>query len=132
MSNSNAFPASRKSSSSDGLLKTGIKRPQNATEALQMYIEQFSNPEQTNPRGTPNSGCYGSSNVSLLSTKPKPFFSARKAANSTGKPREMADDLVQWVNESYSKDLQRKIVPFGQRSCSSVETNDLESRTEGL
>jgi hypothetical protein len=117
------------------LSEASEKRVENATEELQRYIENFTNVVQTKPAATPISRCYGSSNGSLLSTKPEPFSSAKKHSRKTRataeKQREMADNLVEWVNESYSKDLRRKIVPFGQRSNSSVDTNRL-SQTEGI
>ena len=117
------------------LSEASEKRVKNATEELQKYIEKFTNVEQTKPAATPISCCYGSSNGSLLSTKPESISTAkkhsRKVRTSTEKHWRMADNLVQWVNESYSKDLQRKIVPFGQRSISSVDTNGL-SQTEGI
>ena len=115
--------------------KASKNRAKNATEELEEYIEQFAHVVQTNALGTPIPGCYGSSNVSLLSTKHKSISAARKREAKTGKSAEkegsMSDDLVQWVNESYTKDLQRKIVPFGQRSNSSVDTDAL-SQTEGI
>ena len=117
------------------LSKTSEIRSKNATEELQKYIEQFTNDVQTNPAATPISRCYGSSNVSLLSTKPESFSSAkklsRKAKMFTEKQGKMVENLVQWVNDSYLKDLQRKVVPFGQRSNSSVDSNDC-SQTEGI
>ena len=115
------------------LSKASKNRVKNATEVLERYIEQFADVVQTNASGTPIPGCYGSSNVSLLSTKHKSISPARKrrrkAAKSAEKEGSMSNDLVQWVNESYTKDLQRKIVPFGQRSNSSVDTDTL-SQTE--
>ena len=117
------------------LSKASKNRVKNATEVLERYIEQFADVVQTNASGTPIPGCYGSSNVSLLSTKHKSISPARKrrrkAAKSAEKEGSMSNDLVQWVNESYTKDLQRKIVPFGQRSNSSVDTDTL-SQTEGI
>ena len=104
---------------------------ENATDKLQKYIEQFKDIIQTKSPATPSSRCYGSSNVSLLSTTPKAISLERKAGNSTKNRKIMSRDLVRWVNESYSKDLQRKIVPFGQRSNSSVDTFDTFSQTEG-
>jgi endonuclease III len=136
MTTANECPRPRTLTASKRLsIKTSTKRVQNATEELQKYIEQFTDAEQTNPTATPISRCYGSSNVTLLSTKPKLFSSpkkhSRKAAISPEKQGKMVDNLVQWVNESYSKDLQRKIVPFGQRSNSSVDINSL-SQTDGI
>ncbi|CAB3982353.1 Hypothetical predicted protein [Paramuricea clavata] len=134
MTTANECSRPRTLSASKRLSKRSTQRVQNATEELQKYIEQFTDAEQTNPAATPISRCYGSSNVTLLSTKPKSFSSpkkhSRKAAISPEKQGKMVDNLVQWVNESYSKDLQRKIVPFGQRSNSSVDINGL-SQTDG-
>ena len=106
-------------------------KTRSASAELQKYIDQFSNLVQTNnPAGTRKDGCYAESDVSpSLSTKPKPIFSRGKATKSTQKQENMDEDLVQWVNESYAKDLQRKIVPFGQKSSSNADTN---SFNEGL
>ncbi|XP_046857762.1 uncharacterized protein LOC124451176 [Xenia sp. Carnegie-2017] len=94
----------------------------NASEELEKYIRNFTNDVQEQTKQTPGTfGCYGSPNELLLSTKPRVSSSPKVEGIFVEKHRAMENDLVRWVNDSYVKDLKRKIVPFGESSISSLE-----------
>ena len=120
-------------SDDSGWVEELLERPQSASKTLQAYIEQFDfegDTERT-PKATRN-GCYARTVPGLLSSKPKsasPPGTLKDLVKTSG---DMVDNLVNWVRASYTKDLHRKIVPYGTgRTSLSDERENRFSELEG-
>ena len=81
-----------------------------ATEALEAYIAQFEGSFTTDRRRPSD----------LLSPAPKFYFmdSLERILRSppSKSPGRRVDELLEWVNVTYSKELSSKVTPFGSRT----------------
>lgn len=81
-----------------------------ATEALEAYIADFEGGQagQTSYRRRPSD---------LLSPAPKFYFmdslERRIISPPSKSPAKKVDELLEWVNEAYTKELSSKVTPFG-------------------
>lgn len=86
-----------------------------AGAALEAYIAQFEGRRTTNYRRRPSD---------LLSPKPKYYFMdslERKLKGSASRsPARKADELLDWVNHLYTRDLSSRVEPYGFAKSDSV------------
>lgn len=83
-----------------------------ATEALEAYIAQF--------EGGPSLTTYRRRPSDLLSPAPKFYFMdsvQRRLKDPASKsPARRVDELLEWVNVAYAKELSSKVTPFGHNT----------------
>lgn len=85
-----------------------------ATEALEAYIADFEG-------GQPGLTSYRRRPSDLLSPAPKFYFmdslERRIRSPPSKSPAKKVDELLEWVNEAYTKELSSKVTPFGYRTA---------------
>ena len=83
-----------------------------ATEALEAYIAQF--------EGGRSFTTYRRRPSDLLSPAPKFYFmdslERRLRSPPSKSPARKVDELLEWVNVAYAKELSSKVAPFGFRT----------------
>ena len=79
-----------------------------ASDALEAYIEHF---EHKTPH-------YRRKPSELLSPQAKYYYmdSLERSLTGVRSPAKKVDDLLNWVNETYAKDLSSRVEPFGLRT----------------
>lgn len=94
-----------------------------ASDALEAYIAQF--------EGGRSFTTYRRRPSDLLSPTPKFYFmdalerSLRSPPSKS--PAKKVDELLEWVNQAYSKDLSSKVTPFGYRTTELPPSGELYS-----
>ena len=91
-----------------------------ATHALEAYIAEFEG-------GRANLTSYRRRPSDLLSPSPKFYFmdslERRMRSPSSKSPAKKVDELLEWVNETYAKELSSKVTPFGYRRAQQLPSS---------
>ncbi|XP_068694319.1 uncharacterized protein [Montipora foliosa] len=91
-----------------------------ATHALEAYIAEFEG-------GRANLTSYRRRPSDLLSPSPKFYFmdslERRMRSPSSKSPAKKVDELLEWVNETYAKELSSKVTPFGYRRAQQLSSS---------
>ncbi|XP_048583742.1 uncharacterized protein LOC116614840 isoform X2 [Nematostella vectensis] len=79
-----------------------------ASDALEAYIADFEKRTQL----------YSRRPSDLLAPKPKYYFmdALERSLRGDSSPAKKAEQLVQWVNQTYNRDLSARVEPFGHKS----------------
>lgn len=104
----------RTKKSASGLDRQG-KIFTSAGEALDAYIDEFEGRRTASYRRRPSD---------LISPKPKYYFMdslERSLKGSASRsPAQKVDELLEWVNDTYAKDISSQVLPFGFKTTTEL------------